>query len=89
MTKVGFFILFIVVTIGALVFIELAGMPGRDARKRGHQDAEAIALLGWLGLPLGGVGWLVAMVWARHRPTRTEVVSTPKESKIQDDQQAS
>ena len=46
MTKIGFLILFIVVTIGALVFIELAGMPGRDARKRGHPDAEAIALLG-------------------------------------------
>jgi hypothetical protein len=77
MTKIGFFILFIVVTIGALVFIELAGMPGRDARKRGHPDAEAISLLGWLGLPLGGMGWLVAMVWARYRPTRVEVVETP------------
>ena len=38
MTKIGFLVLFIVVTIGALVFIELAGMPGRDARKRGHQS---------------------------------------------------
>lgn len=54
----------------ALIFLELAGMPGRDARKRGHPDAEAISLLGWLGLPLGGAGWLVAMVWARYRPTR-------------------
>ena len=89
MTKIGFLILFIVVTIGALVFIELAGMPGRDARKRGHPDAEAIALLGWLGLPLAGVGWLVAMVWARFRPNRAEVVSTPEKSKVQDDQQAS
>ena len=86
MTKIGFLVLFIVVTIGALVFIELAGMPGRDARKRGHPDAEAISLLGWLGLPLGGVGWLVAMVWARLRPTRAEIVSTPEESKAQDDQ---
>jgi len=86
MTKIGFLVLFIIVTIGALVFIELAGMPGRDARKRGHPDAEAISLLGWLGLPLGGVGWLVAMVWARLRPTRAEIVSTPEESKAQDDQ---
>jgi hypothetical protein len=86
MTKVGFFILFIVVTIGALVFLELAGMPGRDARKRGHPDAEAISLLGWLGLPLGGMGWLVAMVWARYRPTRANVVNTPEESKVRDDQ---
>jgi len=86
MTKIGFLVLFIIVTIGALVFIELAGMPGRDARKRGHPDAEAISLLGWLGLPLGGVGWLVAMVWARYHSTRAEIVSTPEESKAQDDQ---
>ncbi len=55
-------------------------MPGRDARKRGHPDAEAISLLGWLGLPFGGVGWLVAMVWARFRPDRAEVVNTPEET---------
>ena len=73
----------------ALIFLELAGMPGRDARKRGHPDAEAISLLGWLGLPLGGAGWLVAMVWARYRPTRTKVVSMPENNKVQDDQQAS
>ena len=89
MTKVGFFILFIVVTIGVLIFIELAGMPGRDARKRGHPDAEAISLLGWLGLPLGGMGWLVAMVWARYRPNVQKVNSTSEETKVQDDQQAS
>ena len=86
MTKIGFLILFIVVTIGALIFIELAGMPGRDARKRGHPDAEAIALLGWLGLPFGGVGWLVAMVWARCHPIGSEVVGMLEESKVQDDQ---
>jgi hypothetical protein len=89
MTKVGFFILFIVVTIGVLIFIELAGMPGRDARKRGHPDAEAISLLGWLGLPLGGMGWLVAMVWARYRPTRAEIVEAPEENMLQADQQIS
>lgn len=89
MTKVGFFILFILVTIAALIFIELAGMPGRDARKRGHPDAEAIALLGWLGLPLAGLGWLVAMVWARIRPTRAKVSGTSEEGMVQDDQQAS
>ena len=86
MTKVGFFLLFILVTIAALVFIELAGMPGRDARKRGHPDAEAIALLGWLGLPLAGLGWLVAMVWARYRPTHAKVNGSSEECKAQDDQ---
>jgi hypothetical protein len=30
-----------------LVFIDLAGMPGLDTRKRNHPDAKAISLLGW------------------------------------------
>jgi len=34
MTKVGFLILLVLITIAALVFIELAGMPGRDARRK-------------------------------------------------------
>jgi len=82
-------VVFIIGLYFALIFLELAGMPGRDARKRGHPDAEAISLLGWLGLPLGGADWLVAMVWARYRPTRTKVVSMPEDNKVQDDQQAS
>jgi hypothetical protein len=86
MTKTGFIILFILITIGALVFIEIAGMPGRDARKRGHPNAEAISLLGWLGLPLGVFGWLLAMVWARYRPTRAEVAGMSEENEAQDDQ---
>jgi hypothetical protein len=72
MTTTGFIILFILITIGALVFIELAGMPGRDARKRNHPEAEAISLLGWLGLPLGVFGWLAAMVWARTGTAQAE-----------------
>ena len=74
MTTTGFIILFILITIGALVFIELAGMPGRDARKRNHPEAEAISLLGWLGLPLGVFGWLAAMVWARTGTARIDVI---------------
>jgi len=74
MTTTGFIILFILITIGALVFIELAGMPGRDARKRNHPEADAINILGWLGLPLGVFGWLAAMVWARKQPLRIDVI---------------
>jgi len=89
MTTIGFVILFILITIGALVFIELAGMPGRDARKRGHPEAEAISILGWLGLPLGVFGWLFAMVWARMRPKRIDAVKVPLNEEGQDDQASS
>ena len=65
MTAGGFIALTIIMTLLILLFIEFAGMPAREAKKRNHPHAEAIGLLGWLGLPFGGIPWLVAMVWAR------------------------
>jgi hypothetical protein len=75
MTLPGFIALIIIVTMAVLVFIEIAGMPGRSARARNHPEAEAIALLGWLGLPLGVVPWLVAIVWARMQPISVKVTN--------------
>ena len=74
MTTGGFITLLVLLTIGALVFIEIAGMPGRNARERNHPSAEAISLLGWLGLLFGGIPWLVAMVWARMDPVDVAIV---------------
>ena len=76
MTATGFIILTILITIGILVFIELAGMPGRIARERDHPEAAAINILGWLGFPLGLVPWLIAMVWANMRPPPIAIVRT-------------
>ena len=56
MTLTGFIILFVLVTLAVLIFIEIGGLPGEEARKRGHPNADAINMLGWLGLPLGVVG---------------------------------
>ena len=73
MTTGGFITLLVLLTIGALVFIQIAGMPGRNARARNHPSADAINLLGWLGLFFGGVPWLVAMVWARMDPVDVSI----------------
>lgn len=73
MTTAGFITLLVLLTIGALVFIEIAGMPGRNARARNHPSADAINLLGWLGLFFGGLPWLVAMVWARMDPFQVSI----------------
>jgi hypothetical protein len=45
----------------------LAALPGRIAHSRGHPNAEAVSVCGWLGL-LTGFGWIVAMVWAFATP---------------------
>jgi len=48
-----------------LLIYLLGSLPGQIARHRRHPQAEAIRLCGWLGLLLtGGLGWVVAMVWA-------------------------
>lgn len=66
-----YFALFVLLVLcGAIiwVFVVLGRMPGRMARDAGHPQAEAINLLGWIGLLTGGLGWLVALVWSKTVP---------------------
>ena len=69
MTLTGFIILVVLVLIGIFIFVELAKLPGAKAREREHAQADAINVLGWLGLLFGGLPWLVAVVWAYTSPT--------------------
>ncbi len=48
-------------------FIVLAKLPGKIAHDRGHPQAEAINVAGWLGALAMGVFWPLAMVWAFTR----------------------
>ncbi len=64
MSFVGFAILVLLVLIGIWIFVKLAALPGQTATERGHPQAEAINVLGWVGLLLGVAPWLVALVWA-------------------------
>ncbi|MBU0640082.1 MAG: DUF3302 domain-containing protein [Planctomycetes bacterium] len=57
--------------IAAFVFLVLllGGLPGSIARSRGHQNASAIRLCGWIGMLFTlGVFWFVALVWAYTQP---------------------
>ncbi len=68
MTLPGFLILVALVVAAVLVFLRLAAIPGAKARERGHPQADAINILGWFGLIMGGVPWVIALVWAFTRP---------------------
>jgi len=66
MGALGIFSMIVLVTIiisilGAGVW--LAMLPGKVAHRRGHPQAEAINVAGWLGL-LTGIVWIVALIWA-------------------------
>ncbi|KAA5544348.1 DUF3302 domain-containing protein [Roseiconus nitratireducens] len=60
-------LLFMMAAAGIAVTIYLAMLPGRIARRRGHPQAEAVNILGWLGLP-AVAPWVGALVWAYWRP---------------------
>jgi hypothetical protein len=68
MTLTGFIILVVLVLIGIWIFVELAKLPGQKALDRNHPQADAINVLGWVGLLFGGIPWLIALVWAYTDP---------------------
>ena len=53
------FVIFLVVKLGPI--------PGNIAGKRGHQQADAIRVLGWVGVITLGLAWPIALVWAYTR----------------------
>ncbi|HIF95404.1 MAG: DUF3302 domain-containing protein [Myxococcales bacterium] len=53
------FVIFLVVKLGPL--------PGNIAGKRGHPQADAISVLGWIGVVTLGLAWPFALVWAYTR----------------------
>jgi hypothetical protein len=57
--------------IGAIVLYKLGGLPGSIAAARGHPQAAAINVCGWMGV-ITLVLWPIAMVWA-HTSPRTAV----------------
>ncbi len=75
MSFVGFAILVLLVLLLVWIYAKLAALPGQTATERGHPQAEAIKVLGWIGLLLGVAPWLVALVWAYMKP-----VAMPHES---------
>ena len=46
----------------------LGPLPGKIARERVHPQADAIHVLGWIGIVTLGVAWLIALVWAYMKP---------------------
>ena len=65
---IGFIILVILVLIGIWIYVEMAKFPGTKAREREHPQADAINVLAWVGLLLGIVPWVIALVWAYTKP---------------------
>jgi hypothetical protein len=75
MSMVGFAILVSLVLLLLWLYTVIAKMPGETARERNHPQAEAISVLGWIGLLLGVAPWLVALVWAHMRSENPKIAA--------------
>jgi hypothetical protein len=53
--------------LAAYVIYKLGSLPGTIARSRGHPQADAINICGWMGI-ITIVLWPIAMVWAHLVP---------------------
>jgi hypothetical protein len=66
--------IFALVVIGVLIaaviwlVVLLGPLPGKVAHRRGHPQADAIRVLGWIGIVTLGPAWLAALVWAYTTP---------------------
>jgi hypothetical protein len=61
-------VLFVVIAAAIALVVLIGNIPGNMARAANHPQAEAISMLGWIGLLTLGIGWFVALVWAKAKP---------------------
>lgn len=70
MTGLDLFAILVLVVLGitiAAIWVVLCLLPGKIAGKRGHPQAEAVKVCGWLGGMTGGLLWPAAFIWAYLR----------------------
>lgn len=72
---------------GILIYIWLAGLPGRIAIARKHPEAEAVMWMGWAGLLPTVLPWIQAFIWAFKPTDIVDIRRFPKEeaSAIEED----
>ena len=58
--------------------VALGSLPGWIAKKRGHPQASAVNVAGWLGLATLGVLWPLALIWAFWKPRGAAPAGTPE-----------
>jgi len=61
----GVLLVLLLTALGAIWMI--GALPGKIARTRGHDNADAVAVAGWCSLLMPIPLWPLAMVWAYMR----------------------
>jgi hypothetical protein len=61
-------VLLILISLCIALVVVLGPLPGKIAKQRNHPQADAIQVMGWIGLITLGVAWLIALIWAYTKP---------------------
>lgn len=71
---------FLVVAVIAFfyILIQLGGLPGKIAERRNHPHAEAVKIVGWIGL-FTVFPWIHAIIWSIHDSMTVDIRSMPRE----------
>jgi hypothetical protein len=64
---------------GVLIYIWIAGLPGRIALARNHPEAEAVKIMGWAGLLPTILPWIQAFIWAFKPTDIVDIRRLPRE----------
>jgi hypothetical protein len=65
--------LLLVIVIAVAILLLVGAIPGQIARGRGHLNATAINVCGWVGLVVWPA-WFIGLIWAFTGPDRSKVV---------------
>ncbi len=80
-----FFVLMLCVAALIVVWLFLAGLPGRIAIARKHPEAEAVKYLGYAGLLPTVYPWMQALIWAFKPTDIVDIRRFPREEAIETD----
>ncbi len=58
----------ILLAVAIWLVVLLGSMPGKIAKAHGHPQADAIQVLGWIGIITLGFSWFIAITWAYMKP---------------------
>jgi hypothetical protein len=64
----AFVVFAVLLAVAVIIVVSLGQLPGRVAQRRGHPQAAAITVAGWLGVATLGLLWPLALIWAFLRP---------------------
>ncbi len=67
----AFAVFAVLIAAAVVIIVGLGSLPGAIASKRGHPQAAAVTIAGWVGIASFGILWPLALIWAFMKESRS------------------